>query len=92
MSKEADSLDSQLHTQFRAANDVNTSKEKLFELSMHENEIIRGAVALNPSAPPSALTILLKDPSVHVHDCLRERGAAVKMSEPLAHVIGRTRH
>jgi hypothetical protein len=59
---------------------------------VHESEVIRGAVAINPSAPPIAITNLLKDTSAHVHDCLRERGAAVKMSEPLAHVIGHTRH
>ncbi len=92
MSKETNPLEFNLHTLFREANDVNTSKDKLLKLSMHESEVIRVAVAANPSAPPTAITILLKDTSAHELDCLHQRGAAAKMSEPLADVIGRTRH
>jgi hypothetical protein len=63
-----------LHALFSAANTPETSSDQLYFLARHESEIIRGAVALNPSMPDNALDLLRNDKSSNVAECytLRE--------------------
>ena len=64
---------SNTHNEFRLANDPNIDLQKLERLADSENEFIRGAVALNPSASTSILVRLFSDESEHVQECLRKR-------------------
>jgi len=62
------------HLMFRQANDNNSPKELLATLSKSNDEILRGAVALNPATPTNTLEELLNDSSSYVLSCLRKRG------------------
>lgn len=59
-----------LHDEFREASSPETSTKRLLELAQHKDEIIRGAVAMNPSSPMECKIILFNDPSNHVIDNL----------------------
>lgn len=56
------------------ANDSGSSKELLTILSKSNDEILRGAIALNPSTPKNVLEELLNDNSSYVQSCLGKRG------------------
>lgn len=62
------------HIVFRHANDSDTPQELLTTLSKSTDEILRGAVALNPATPAEILEELLDDKSSYVLSCLRKRG------------------
>lgn len=64
---------SSTHNKFRLANDPETELHELENLADSENELIRAAVALNPSATTSILVKLFSDESEHVQECLRKR-------------------
>ncbi len=61
------------HNKSRLANDPETELHELANLADSENELIRAAVALNPSATTSILVKLFSDESEHVQECLRKR-------------------
>lgn len=58
---------------FRQANDNETPSEVLVKLSLSDDEIIRGAVALNESTPRHILDSLASDKSEYVKSCLDKR-------------------
>ena len=58
---------------FRLANDPDTELRQLEDLADSQDEMIRGAVALNPSATKSILIKLFLDDSEYVQECLRKR-------------------
>jgi len=60
--------------EFRQANSVDTPEELLISLSGSKDELIRGAIALNPSTPNTVLDVLFNDKSDYVLSCLRKRG------------------
>jgi len=62
------------HQTFRQANDNDSPKELLATISKSNDEILRGAVALNPTTPTDILEELLNDNSSYVLSCLRKRG------------------
>lgn len=63
-----------LHEAFRLANDPTTSVEQLTLLAEHEDESIRGAVAMNASSTHQVLLVLQQQPeSEHVRYCLALR-------------------
>jgi len=64
----------------RIAGDPGTSPEMLDELSQSRDELIRGAVARNPSAPPRARDRLRADPSPHVSACLESSDSGIARS------------
>lgn len=64
----------QSHNAYLQANDRDSPKELLTTLSKSTDELLRGAVALNPSTPTEILEELLKDTSSYVLNCLRKRG------------------
>jgi hypothetical protein len=64
---------SDTHHKFRLANDPDTDLQQLEKLAGSKDEIIRGAVALNPSTTTSILVKLFSDASEHVQECLRKR-------------------
>ena len=51
----------------------NESVVRQSEKANSENELIRAAVALNPSATTSILVKLFSDESEHLQECLRKR-------------------
>jgi acetyltransferase-like isoleucine patch superfamily enzyme len=59
--------------QYRQAQDSATSVEILTFLSNSEEDLIRGAVAGNPSTPDTVLDVLKKDKSEFVQSCLSKR-------------------
>ena len=60
--------------EFRQANDPDTSVEQLTILAEHDDEEIRGAVAMNATATDSVLSVLQMQPaSRHVTECLSKR-------------------
>jgi hypothetical protein len=61
------------HNKFRLANDPETELHELENLADNENELIRAAVALNPSATTSILVKIFSDESEHPQECLRKR-------------------
>ncbi len=66
------------HLIFRQANDSDSPKELLATLSKSKDEILRGAIALNPATPQEILEELLNDDSSYVLSCLRKRGFNVR--------------
>lgn len=64
---------SDTHRKFRLANDPATELRQLEDLADSQDEMIRGAVALNPSANTSILIKLFLDDSEYVQECLRKR-------------------
>ena len=64
---------SDTHHKFRLANDPDTELRQLEDLADSQDEMIRGAVALNPSATTSILIKLFLDYSEYVQECLRKR-------------------
>jgi hypothetical protein len=76
-----------LHALFSAANTPETSSDQLYFLARHESEIIRGAVALNPSMPDNALDLLRNDKSSNVAECYTLRENFKKQCAPTAHPI-----
>ncbi len=74
MTNEAESKDSAINRIFREVNDNNSPKELLATISKSDEEILRGAVALNSSTPADILEALLNDSSSYVLSCLRKRG------------------
>lgn len=85
-------LTKNLHDLFRIANDEKSSGQTLLSLARHESDVIRGAVALNPSTPENAISILKTDQSKHVRDCLEQRESYLKLYSPGAIGISRTIH
>lgn len=71
--KEDTSLALEMHNIFRLANDPDTPISVLLELAHSNEELIRGAVAANPSTPDSMIKILSKDKSKHVLGCIKKR-------------------
>ena len=61
------------HNKFRLANDPETELHELENLADNENELIRAAVALKPSATTSILVKIFSDESEHPQECLRKR-------------------
>jgi RimJ/RimL family protein N-acetyltransferase len=77
MAKEIESnnsANSMSHSILGQANDHNSPKELLETLSKSNDEILRGAIALNPATPIDILEGLLNDNSSYVLSCLRKRG------------------
>ncbi len=70
----SNSSNSRSHLILRQANDNESPKELLATLSKSNDEILRGAIALNPATPKDILEELLKDNSSYVLSCLRKRG------------------
>lgn len=62
-----------LHEKFALANSQDTPQFVLCLLSVDEEEIIRGAVALNHSTPPHVLNRLSNDPSEYVREAIYSR-------------------
>ena len=62
-----------IHDEFRLANNPETDLCQLEILADSENELIKGAVALNNSTPEYLLKKLFFDKSTHVQDCLLKR-------------------
>lgn len=65
---------------FRIASDPGTDANSLYDLSLHECEVVRGAVASNSSTPEVAIARLTYDRSEHVRECIRSRSAFEKLS------------
>ncbi|WP_312497287.1 hypothetical protein [Pseudomonas cremoris] len=63
------------HLAFRAANDPKALPGDLRELALSEDELVRGAVAMNLVTPEDVLKDLLNDSSAHVKGCLSKRMA-----------------
>ncbi|WLH05378.1 hypothetical protein [Pseudomonas lurida] len=61
------------HLAFRAANDPKALPGDLRELALSEDELVRGAVAMNLLTPQDVLQELLNDSSAHVKECLSKR-------------------
>lgn len=61
------------HNKFRLASDPDTDVQELKNLTGCENELIRGAVALNPSTTANILVRLFNDDSEHLQKCLGKR-------------------
>jgi RimJ/RimL family protein N-acetyltransferase len=80
---------SQSHLVFPQANDSKSPQELLTSLSKSADEILRGAIALNPATPTEILEDLLNDKSGYVLSCLRKRGYKTRpvFSKPKA-IVG----
>jgi hypothetical protein len=61
------------HQDFGYANDPDISVDALAELVASNDELVRGAVALNNATPDYLLQKLFFDKSAHVQDCLQKR-------------------
>lgn len=64
---------SSTHNKFRLANDPETELHELEKLADSEDELIRAAVALNPSPTTSILVKLFSDESEHLQKCMRKQ-------------------
>lgn len=73
-------MSSDLNKSFRIASDPDTDASSLYDLSCHDCEIVRGAVASNSSTPEIAIARLTYDSSEHVRECIRSRYAFEKIS------------
>ena len=61
------------HQDFRLANDPDINVDTLADLVASNDELVRGAVALNNATPDFILQKLFFDKSAHVQDCLQKR-------------------
>lgn len=58
------------HLAFRAASNPETPRGDLRELSLSADEIVRGAVVMNESAPEDVINRMREDESSHVQECI----------------------
>lgn len=69
------------HDDLREASDPDTPSERLSKLSNSKSEIVRGAVAANPSTLNFDIEILSKDESAHVQESLELRDINIKLHQ-----------
>jgi RimJ/RimL family protein N-acetyltransferase len=79
------------HEEFREANSPETPKDRLIELALSDNEVIRGAVAMNKNPPMECKEILFNNFSQYIIDVLSMIGVPMNLQIKKAKkIIGNT--